>query len=359
MKIFDFYIVKIFFGFWIGGLVVFATLYLTVDALGMVTRYTDVGMGAFVRYYAFSLPALIYQLFPVICLFAVLFTLSQLNRSNELVALYSMGNSLFRVALPVLLSVLFLSLVFFGISDRIFPRLALKKKYVEYVEIKQKPGAFGMVKTNRIWYRSENTLFNIKVLNPQESTAQGVTLYYFNDAWDLVQLISAKTVAMQGSLWKLKDGLITIFLTDSSFPLTQSFQAKNIVMNEEVSDLQSASDSSDQMSLGQLGRFIERNREAGLETTSYEVDYHSKFSFALAALVMSILGLPFAVERVRSGGGFKNVGICLGLAFLYWSLYSSFLTLGKYGALPPFLAAWTPNLLTIGASVVLYKRLNR
>ena len=163
MKIFDFYIAKVFFVYWFGGLVVFATLYLTVDALGMVTQHSDVGIMSFVRYYAYSLPALIYQLFPVICLFAVLFTISQLNRSNELVALYSMGHSLFRISLPVVMCVALLSLVFFGISDRVFPRLALKKKYVEYVEIKKRPGAFGTVKTNRIWYRSENVLFNILI----------------------------------------------------------------------------------------------------------------------------------------------------------------------------------------------------
>ena len=357
MKIFDFYIVRVFLGFWLGGLIVFVTFYLAVDALSMVTRFSDVGAGSFVRYYAFSLPALVYQLFPVICLFAVLFTLSQLNRSNELVALYSMGNSLLRVAAPVVIAVAVLSAVFFGISDQVFPSLALKKKYVEYVEIRKKPGAFGTVKTNRIWYRAENVLFNIKVLNPQEKTAQGVTLYYFNDDWDLVQLITAKQVSMEGTLWKLKDGLITVFSPESSFPLTESFKAKNIVMNEEVADLQSSADSADQMTLMQLHRFIDRNREGGLDTTQYEVDFHSKISFAFAALVMSLLGIPFAVERVRSGGGFKNAGVCLGLAFGYWTLYSSFLTLGHHGALPPILAAWIPNLLTLGASGLIYRRM--
>lgn len=357
MKIFDRYIIKLFLTYWLAGLVVFVTLYLAVDALSFAMRYSEVGVYPFVKFYAFGLPALIYQLFPVICLFAVLFTVSQLNKSNELVALFSMGQSLFRVAVPVLGSVCVLSFLFFIVSDRVFPSLALKKKYVEYVEIKNRPGSFGTVKTNRIWYRSENVLFNIKTLNPQEATAQGLTLYYFDDAWELVQLVTAKSVSMDGALWKLRDGLITIFVEDSSFPLTESFQTKNIVMNEEVVDLQSAADSSDQMSLAQLSRFIDRNKEAGLDTVRYEVDYHAKFSFAFAALVMSILGLPFAVERVRGGGGFKNVGICLGLAFAYWSLYSSFLTLGHHGALPPLMAAWIPNILTLGLAGVLYRRL--
>lgn len=357
MKIFDRYIIRLFLTYWLAGLVVFVTLYLAVDALGFAMRYSDAGIYPFIKYYAFSLPALIYQLFPVICLFAVLFTLGQLNRSNELVALYSMGHSLFRISLPVLISVGILSLVFFFVSDQAFPTLAMKKKYVEYVDIKKRPGAYGTVKTNRIWYRSENVLFNIKTLNPQESSAQGLTLYYFDEAWELVQLISAKKVSMDGALWKLSDGLITVFIEDSSFPLSESFKTKNIVMNEEVADLQSSADSSDQMSLTQLSRFIDRNKEAGLETLRYEVDFHGKFSFAFAALVMSFLGLPFAVDRVRSGGGMKNVGICLGLAFGYWSLYSSFLTLGHYGALLPFLAAWIPNILTLGLATFLYRRL--
>lgn len=357
MRIFDRYIIWLFLTYWLAGLIVFVTLYLAVDAMSFVMRFSDAAAYSFVKYYGFSIPALVNQLSPVVSLFAVLFTISQLNRSNELVALYSMGLSLFRVALPVILCVASLSLVLFGISDQVLPSLSLKKKFVEYVEIKNKPGSFGTVKTNRIWYRSENVIFNIKTLNPQESAAQGLTLYYFDDAWELVQLITAKTVSMDGALWKLKDGLITVFVEGSSFPLSESFQAKNIVMNEEVADLQSAADSSDQMSLRQLGKFIARNKEAGLETLRYEVDYHSRFSYAFAALVMSLLGLPFAVEKVRQGGGFKNVGICLGLAFAYWSLYSSFLTLGRYGAIPPVMAAWAPNILTLGVSGLLYKRL--
>lgn len=357
MRIFDRYILKLFIGYMFAGLLVFVTIYLAVDALSFAVKFSDVGLASFGRYYAYSIPALVYQLFPVICLFAVLFTFSSLNKSNELVALYSMGVSLLRIALPVLISVVLLSLAMFWVSDEVLPRLAMKKKYVEYVEIRKRPGAYGTVKTNRIWYRSENILFNIKTLDPERARAQGLTLYYFDQEWDLVQLIAAESVKMEGSLWKLQDGLVTLFVKDSSFPLTESFKTKSIVMNEEVSDLKSAADSSDQMTVSQLRRFIDRNKEAGLETTRYEVDYHAKFGFALAALVMSLLGLPFSVERVRSGGGFVSVGICLGLTFAYWSLYSSSLTLGQHGALPPILAAWLPNVACLGLSFFLIRRL--
>ena len=88
------------------------------------------------------------------------------------------------------------------------------------------------------------------------------------------------------------------------------------------------------MSLKELGHFIERNKEAGLDTLRYEVDYHAKFGFAFASFVMSVLGVPFSVSRARSGGTFVNLGICLGLAFGYWTAYNSAVTLGAHGAFP-------------------------
>jgi lipopolysaccharide export system permease protein len=152
---------------------------------------------------------------------------------------------------------------------------------------------------------------------------------------------------MKGNLWDLKDGLVTLFASESSFPLTKSFEDKTITMNEDLKDIQSTADSAEVMSLSELSRFIERNREAGLDTLRYEVDYHAKFGFAFAALVMSVVGVPFSVSRARSGGAFVNLGICLALAFGYWAAYNSALSLGHHGALPPIVAAWGPNIIAI------------
>jgi lipopolysaccharide export system permease protein len=164
---------------------------------------------------------------------------------------------------------------------------------------------------------------------------------------------------MHGNHWELKNGLVTLFAAESSFPLTKSFRSKTITMNEDLTDIQSTSNSSNIMSLKELGRFIDRNKEAGLDTLRYEVDYHAKFGFAFAGFVMSVLGVPFSVQNQRSGGTFRQVGVCLLLAFLYWIAYSSGLTLGAHAVLPPIVAAWGPNILALIAAVFLFRRLNR
>jgi lipopolysaccharide export system permease protein len=93
-----------------------------------------------------------------------------------------------------------------------------------------------------------------------------------------------------------------------------------------------------------------------LDTIRYEVDFHSKYSYSLAALVMALLGIPFSVSRVRTGGAMKNVGICLGLVFTFWIFYSSSLTLGNYGHLPPVVAAWAPMAIMTGIAFRLIRR---
>jgi lipopolysaccharide export system permease protein len=359
MQLIDRYILKLFLLYLLAGVVVFVTLFLTVNAMSFAVRNPDASSGALIKYYALGTPAIIYQLLPVCCLMATLFTLSTLNKSNELTALFSMGTSLRRAIAPVLIAVATVSAVAFVVGDQVLPRLIQKQNYVEYVEIKKRPGLYSTVKTNKIWFRTENILFNIKTLNPETASAQGITLYYFDPNWDLTQLIAANSVEMHGNHWELKNGLVTLFAAESSFPLTKSFRSKTITMNEDLTDIQSTSNSSNIMSLKELGRFIDRNKEAGLDTLRYEVDYHAKFGFAFAGFVMSVLGVPFSVQNQRSGGTFRQVGVCLLLAFLYWIAYSSGLTLGAHAVLPPIVAAWGPNILALTAAVFLFRRLNR
>jgi lipopolysaccharide export system permease protein len=201
------------------------------------------------------------------------------------------------------------------------------------------------VKTDRIWYRSKNTIFNIKTINRPKSTAEGLTLYQFSENWDLAQMITASRVELMGRQWKLLKGSITLFTAATSFPLTQDFDEKVIAIDEELGDIQSSFNSVDVLSLKDLKRYIQKNKEAGLDTVSLEVVYHDKFASLIAAFVMVLLGIPFSVNPNRSGGIMINIGFCLGMVVIYWTLKNSSLTLGHHGNLPPFLAAWGPNIL--------------
>lgn len=352
----DRYILKNFWAVLIGALVVFVTLFVAIDVMSKLSTYKNINQIALMSYYVYGLPEVLVKMLPVASLTALMVTLSTLSKNNELVAIFSSGISLIRLSAPMLISVLVLSLVGFMITDQAVPTLTKQRNYIYLRDIEKNPSVFSTVKNTRIWYRSKNAIFNIKTLSQEGKVAQGLTLYFFSDKWDLLQMITASRVQMNGNSWDLHDGSVTVFQSDTSFPLTSNFQEKTIVMSEDASDLQSSGHTSDIMSVQELRRFIERNREAGLDTLRYEVEYHNKFSFASVGLIMCLLGLPFSIGKARSGGTILNLGIAFVLVFVFWVLSSSTFTLGIHGYLSPLLSAWLPHGLMSGGAGFLISR---
>lgn len=359
LSLLDRYILKSFLGYFLGGLVVFITIFLAVDVLSLTMRYPDAAASSLFNYYAFYLAEVIYQMVPVACLLGVLFTLSTLNRSSELLALFACGFSLKRICFPIFIAVAIISGLFFTAADQLLPRFVQLKNYTYYHEIKKRPGQYSTIKTDRIWYRSKNTIFNIKTINRPKATAEGLTLYQFSENWDLAQMITAARVELLGRQWKLLKGSITLFTEATSFPMTQDFDEKIISIDEEIGDIQSSFNSVDVLSFKDLKRYIQKNKEAGLDTVSLEVVYHDKFASLVAAFVMVLLGIPFSVSSNRSGGVMLNIGFCLLMVVIYWTLKNSSLTLGHHGSLPPVIAAWGPNVLMTMVGLALVTRIKK
>jgi lipopolysaccharide export system permease protein len=239
------------------------------------------------------------------------------------------------------------------------PPSTKKRNYIYYVEIKKTPSLYYTIKTNKIWYRSKDLIYNIKTFNPETNTVQGLSIYYFDPAWKLIQLITAKEAHYQGANWILKNGTVTLFAEDSSFPLTENFLEKAITLDERPTDIENVENNAEVMTVNELRQYIKKNKEAALDTVRYEVAYHSKFSFAFVSFVMAFLGIPFSVSKDKSGSFAMNVGITLGIVFVYYILMSVGMSFGARGTLTPVIAAWAPNVMMLGVAIFFLLRLKK
>jgi lipopolysaccharide export system permease protein len=357
-SIMDRYIAKEFLKFFAASVIVFTTLFMAVEMLSTIWQLQAASTLIW-AYYILKVPMIVYQMTPVSCLMATIFTVSTLSRSNELVALFSAGVSLARATAPILVMTVVIAVASFFVSDKLIPIFTKKRNYVYYVEIKKTPSLYYTVKTNKIWYRSKDLIYNIKTFNPEKNLVQGLTIYYFDNQWHLVQLINAAQAVFEGSNWNLSDGSVTLFPDENSFPVTQTFKAKSITLDERPNDIQDIDNNSDIMTVAELRRYIKKNKEAALDTTRYEVAYHNKFSFAFVSFVMAFLGIPFSVQKDKSGSFALNVGVCLGFVFIYWTLVSMGLSLGSHGTIPPLAAAWLPNGIMLIVGVFFLLRLKK
>jgi len=355
----DRYLLALFWGAFLGALVIIVTLFVATDVMSSLVKYKEAAPLILIRYYGFYIPEIIYKMLPIACVVGMVMTISSLNKGSELVALFASGLSLFRISRVIFISIAVICIFNYFLSDQILPAFAKQKNYILYSELEKNPTKFQTIKTNKIWYRSKNSIFNIKTLNSEGNKAQGLTLYFFGEGWELIQMLTADSVLMNGSQWVLQNGTVTVFSKDSSFPLNDKFLEKTIVMSEDAQDLRSTGQTSDLLTQSELSRFISKNKDAGLDTIKYEVDYNSKFSFSLAGLVMSLLALPFCVGQARGGGMMKNVGVCMGLVVGYWIFYSVSQTLGLRNYLAPLVAAWLPNVTMTSLGVTLLLRSKR
>ena len=100
----------------------------------------------------------------------------------------------------------------------------------------------------------------------------------------------------------------------------------------------------EQMTYGQLQRYITQLRAGGYNVVPYMVALQRKVAFPFVTLVMTLLAVPFAVTTGRRGALY-GVGIGIVLAIVYWTMLSVFAAIGAGGLLSPMLAAWAPNIL--------------
>jgi lipopolysaccharide export system permease protein len=99
-----------------------------------------------------------------------------------------------------------------------------------------------------------------------------------------------------------------------------------------------------QMTFGELAAYTDDLRESGRPQPRYEVELHNKVAFPVGAVVMAMVGFPFAF-RLERKGALYGLGISVGLGLAFVLVYAFFTKLGEAGALPPPIAVWSPGVL--------------
>jgi lipopolysaccharide export system permease protein len=302
------------------------------------------------------LPQVLAQMIPPAILLGTVMTLSGLSRSNELIACFSIGVGVGRI-MSLLISIVFivacLSLV---MQDRVLPPSYKMQVTYQNREMDHKQDFFLDVKQDKIWYRSQRLIYNLKRFDPKTRVIYGMSVYTFDDKFRLIQAVDAERAEYTALGWRLRNGTVTVFSSDDPFPLTEQFKEKELQIAETPRDFQEIDKEVKGLRLKELWRYIQRMKAAGADTKAYEVDFHSRISLSFIPLVMCFLSVPFSLRGRREGSAAKDLGLCLGVTFFYWLFYSVGLSLGTNGALPPWLAAWLPSAIFAVLATVLVVR---
>lgn len=291
----------------------------------------------------YYLPQMLFYMQPVAILIAALVAYGLLTKSSEVTAMKACGLSLYRISLPVILASALLSGGAFYVQDYVLPRTNRKADALRD-EIQNRP-VQTYYQLNRTWMRGlGNRIFNYNIYDSERERFYQLSVYDFDpEEFALVRRISANQAAWRSNRWMLDRVWIREFKKGQTVGF-RILPKMTLELPETPSYFFKEQKMPDQMQYLELRKYVDELAISGFDTVKFRVKLAEKLSFPLVSLIMAVLAVPFSFLMGRRGALY-GIGVSVGLAMLFWGTLGIFRSLGYIQVLPPFLAAWGPNVI--------------
>lgn len=316
------------------------------------------------------MPAMIVKTFSMAMLLASLLAFGRLSSDSEVVALRAGGASLYRIMAPVAVYAFLVSVLTFAFNEGVVPPATDKATDVENQVAHIQTGGLGAPGVYPV-VRNRKLVLSITASHTNRATGEllGVAAVAYDENQRPVYVLTAPLVKWGGpndpkNFYIPEEGRFES-LTE---PLVVTKVQKGIwpgympPIQMPLPTLVTAHDNNyDEVSLMQLRDRINQDRQSGSKTShdlaDEEYGYWNKISVPLAALVFGCLGAVLGIRSHRTG---TAAGMALAVAIIFgYFMLSSFMNVWALGgAIPPWVASFTPLAIGIVATVVIMKRRN-
>jgi LPS export ABC transporter permease LptF/LPS export ABC transporter permease LptG len=297
-----------------------------------------------IQYFIYLACYLFYQLAPLAALVAVLITLGVMTKNNELVAFKASGLSLYRIAVPLLITGAVLATSLVLLDDTYLP-YANQRQDALRNQIKGRP-AQTFYQPNQRWIFGENAkVYNYDLFDPDHQLFGGLNVFELNPAtFEVRRRIYAARGHWdaQQRIWILESGWIRDFDHGHVVRFAPFLANALSEINEPPSYFNREVRQYYQMTWWELKRYIADLGQAGFDVARLSVQLQRKISFPLIAPIIILLAIPFSI-LVGTRGAIGGLALGVGIAIVYWAAAALTEAMGAVGQLPPLLAAWAPD----------------
>jgi lipopolysaccharide export system permease protein len=341
------------------GLLAFTVIYVTVDVTEDINTYIDnhAHFSDIVLYYAFKIPWILALIMPVSVLLASVFSLGKLSKQNELTAFISSGTSLVRVASPIVVSALFISLVVMAFGEFVVPDANRASDRIKRVKIEGVKDEDTTRYRSNVHYQGEGErTYYAETYDVVLKALMNVILYEYREG-NLDRRIDAKKAFWDGSEWVFVDGAVRRFTKDgetiatfAKLPMKELPERPEDFSKEEIAP--------EDMNFRQLDAYIDKLARSGGPVDKYRVDLYFKFSFPFTSLIFALIGaaLSSAKRKPSMATGF---GLTLLISFTYYGVLRIGQGLGHTGVIDPLIGAWMGNIVFVVVGGLLLYRANQ
>ncbi len=307
------------------------------------------------EYFKFQLPFIIMMTIPIATILTVMVVFSLMSRQNEVVAVLAGGISLFRLAAPVLVPVLMLTVVQYAISDYIVPYSNQRVTEIKR-SLNLRSSSSGIRPAQGNWVRGQGKhIFNYADYDSEQKVFQGLRIYYLDaDTWRLSRIDYASRVRWVDGRWLATDSWRRHYIYSDeggsiTSPELMRMPTVELAITERPEYFATDKRLPEEMSANELRAHIASLEMRGFDASKYKIDLQQKFSFPAIVLVLALVGIPFGFRMGRQGT-LSGVAVGLALTVLFWLTFVFFRAAGQAEFLPPVIAAWAPHAMFLALS---------
>ncbi len=350
MRLLDRYVMREVGGVFLFGVTVFTTLLLInhLFFLARLSSETTVPLRTSLELLVLRIPYLAAYSLPMSMLLATLLAFGRLSERNEITAFRTAGLSLGRIAVPVMMTAMLVTLSSLAITEYVVPRSESRYRDV-LAEVFR--AATRDIREN-VMFREPvdgvESIFFARSVDGRDGTMSQVVILQFAPDGRPSRMIEAASARWAEEGWSLHDG--TLYLLGSASGVTTKFQQLRVGLKRPPAQIGTPRRDPAEMTIAELRQQIAQLRAAGEGVLRYAVNLQLKLALPASSMVFALLAVPLGLRPHRSA---RSTGLGLTVLVLlgYYISITVTTALGERGQLTPFLAAWIPNLAagSIGA----------
>ncbi|MEN5081586.1 LPS export ABC transporter permease LptG [Bosea sp. TWI1241] len=334
----------------------FFFLILTLDFVELMRRAGDSPMAttpSIIQLALYRAPSVAEQIFPFAVLFGGMFALLSLSRKLELVVARSVGISAWQFLQPAVLVAGLVGLVSVGLYN---PLAAELKQRATTLEASLFARTGQVVGDKEIWIRQRSldgqAVIRAAATLEDEIGLARVTFFTYGADGGFQDRIEARKAVLLRGYWELTDARVTSVMEEP-----QTYSTYLVATNLEPEQVRQSFTPPDSVGFWSMPAVIQRTREAGLDTTRYELRYESLKARPMLLVAMILVAASVSLRFFRFGGVTRLVvgGVAAGFVLYVATQLSE--ELGSSGIVNAPVAAWLPAIVgsLLGALALLHQ----
>lgn len=306
-----------------------------------------------VHSFAYVLPEEIAMVMPASVFFATVFTLGAMSRHAEIIAAHAGGLSFQRLARPIFAAAAAAAVLAFAVGE---VSVTASSKSLELQNDRR--ARKTTARYNFVYRADKGWVYTIRTLDVVNQTlVEPVFLQQGNDSTIPSLAISADSATYDStaSAWRLWGAASRVIFNGLAQPVFTAREMRLRALTQRPGQLLAASKSPAEMRYRELGEYIEGLRRSGNDVNKLRVERALKIAVPVTCLIIALFGAPLSLSSPRAGAAF-GIAVSLATTVLFLLIINLAKAVGSGGVIDPLVAAWAPNVLFLGAALVLLRR---